>query len=1069
MKKFFSVVMILSMVLSLTVIPVHASGFSSANILGGGSQVRGEFKGSHGDSSDQYYTRSQSGTGANRVITETMKKQWQKQYALMESGIADPLSGSEHESVHFAHARIMIALKKVSNENVTLKLFPVQSDWTKEGDGKADKAIFSLVYSNAYSTYGWMATNNLDKNGNNNGFQYGVTEYDRCHIYTSTNENDLTTDSYEGRNFLRWGTTDTPDYQTFDFIFDCKKGYVYGYIDGRLIATKINATHFDNFYGYTICGSAKDNSFANGTKVWFKYDTERPGETIYVDTDDYTVRLEDVLVDAGLASNNGDPHQIMESDHVADYVFAGDTDYNYYDSYERRDSNGNPVSITAEKIKTSSGNVAQLYGGCYYKGYDWPGYAKGKGVIHVSFDQKINTKLNSGENVASSSYSCNVVSEGGKSYELFYLNPGAGNKMQITLEKQDGDDNPKFTLNKDFNDKIHYDIVLYGKHYTTAPATETAEAVGYYFAEGKYLGSYTINRGADKDTPGTDTWWTPTQLLLYSNNTANVTYSDYKIAVYDEYKNPLELVGEIDESQRGWANTRLTVGEGAYANSFTVSGTMMAGKDAVPEGSKVYIGVYDAENKLLDCDSIEYTVSEITSKRFPMTYNGTLPSYVKMFLWDDMDPAVTEAKIMLSVDPMTYFVKVSYDNGMSWNKTSYRADSSAAAEYSYPIENREILTGTVRTFDNIYIDTNGEYAGSLIKVEDSVFDTVTLTKGEDYMGYAFLAAKPDLYKNSSKMPNGHTPTYAAGYTRVTYTDDQEVTLTIPDNAKYLYLYNNGKDDSNVYEDCIPSAVTFSKSGGSNQKNGVRIQTWNIGHFSLGSLISSNIASLGFTAKEYRDYINAINADVVSLNEYSEMFTSTEAARTAIFSDYSFAFEGEQNSYTCNALFAKNNLLSNPQVHYFDCYEAAGIINDPYGDEPTNHYYITSDLNVNGQTVKLVNVHLHYSDNPQTLAIEAINELISIFRSYDKVIIMGDCNVTYDKFQIFQNAGYSLAQTDSLLATYAPCQGSKYNTDIAEGYGSYDNIIYKGVAVSNFGLGGTKLSDHYGLYCDVMVD
>ena len=1056
------------MALSLIVIPAHASGFSSANILDGGSQVRGEFKGSHGDSSDQFYSRTHSGSGASRVITETMKKAWKKQYALMESGIADPLSGTDYSSVHFAHARIQIALKKVNNEAVVLKLFPVQSDWVKEGDGNKAKAVFSLVYSNEYSTYGWMATNGKDSNG----LPYGVTEYDRCHIYTSTDPENLTTKSYEGRNFLKWGTNDTPVYQTFDFIFDCYKGYVYGYIDGRLIATKINATHFDNFYGYTICGSADDNSFANGTKLWFRYDTERPGETLYVDTDNYTVRLEDVLVDAGLASRNSDPCEIMESDHIADYVFAGDFDYNYFDTYERRDSNGNPVSITAEKIKTSSGNVAQLYGGCYFKGKDWPGYAKGKGVIYVGFDQKINTKLNDGTNVGSTGYSLKVLSESNKSYELFSMKPGTGNKMQITLEKQQGDDNPEFTLDKNFNDTIHYDVILYGKHYSTAPETETAQAMGYYFADGRYLGSYTINRGADKDTPGTDIWWTPTQLFTYSNNTANVTYSNYKIALYDENKNAEDLVAEIGGMGMRWTDTLLNVGEGQYEDTFTVSGRIITAGETVPAGSKAYIGVYDSQNRLVDSDSIAYTSGAITSKRFQTSYNGALPSYVKLFLWDGMKPVTSEAKkIMLDADPMTYFMKVSYDNGMSWNKLDYRVDNSGVTEYEYPLENREILTGTVRSNDNIYINTNGTYAGALIKVEDTVFDTVTLTKGDDYMGYAFLAAKPEIYTNSTKLPNGYTPTYAAGYTRVIYTDDQEVTLSVPDNAKYLYLYNNGKSSSNVYENCIPSAVTFSKSGSAHtpDPNTIRIATWNIGHFCLGSYTYSTIDTLGFTAKEYKDYINAMNPDIVSLNEYSAMFTSNVAARTAIFNDYPFAYEGVQNSYTCNAVFARNGLLSNPQLHYFDCYTAAGTVNDPYGDEPTDHYYITSDLDINGETVKFVTAHLYYQDNPQTLAIQAINELIDKFSGYDKVIILGDCNVTYDKFRIFVNAGYSLAQTDSLLATYGPCQGSKYNTDIAEGYGTYDNIIYKGVTVSNFALGGCKLSDHYGLYCDVTVD
>ena len=69
MKKLLAMVITISIILSFAVIPACASGFSGANILGGGSQVRGEFKGSHGDSNDEYYTRSQSGTGTNRIAT----------------------------------------------------------------------------------------------------------------------------------------------------------------------------------------------------------------------------------------------------------------------------------------------------------------------------------------------------------------------------------------------------------------------------------------------------------------------------------------------------------------------------------------------------------------------------------------------------------------------------------------------------------------------------------------------------------------------------------------------------------------------------------------------------------------------------------------------------------------------------------------------------------------------------------------------------------------------------------------------------------------------------------------
>lgn len=532
MKRFLSALLTAGMLVSLTVLPAHASGFSSANILDGGPQIREELKASYGNSAS-YYNRTNSGSGANRSVEITMNTAFKKQRALVETGIA----GNSGDEIHFAHARLMIAVKKVGSENVVLRLQPVDGSdsWIKDNTPK--NTVFNLVYSNEYSTYGWMSTYG--------GINKGITENDQCHIYTSTDPTDRTTDSYEGRNFLRFGTTDTPDYQTFDFIFDCYKGYVYGFIDGRLVATKIDAiTNYDDFRGYTITGSGDETCYANGTKVWFKYDSSRPGETLYVDTDDYTVRLEDVLVDAGLATTNGDLYNIMESDHIGDYIFSGTTSSGETNTYERRASNGTPVSVTAEKLVTSSGNVAQLYGGFYHKDHDYPGYAYGKGIVHVSFDQQINSTLNSGAAAASTDYSLRLRAQGGSSYILFNIQANSGN-AKIVLQKQKGNSDPSFTLDKGFNDKIHYDIILCGKHYSTSPATETVVADGYYFADGKYIGSYTLNRGSDASTPGTDEWWTPTQLYLYSNNTANVTYSNYKIAVYEADKSVASLLAEI--------------------------------------------------------------------------------------------------------------------------------------------------------------------------------------------------------------------------------------------------------------------------------------------------------------------------------------------------------------------------------------------------------------------------------------------------------------------------------------------------------------------------------------------
>ena len=134
--------------------------------------------------------------------------------------------------------------------------------------------------------------------------------------------------------------------------------------------------------------------------------------------------------------------------------------------------------------------------------------------------------------------------------------------------------------------------------------------------------------------------------------------------------------------------------------------------------------------------------------------------------------------------------------------------------------------------------------------------------------------------------------------------------------------------------------------------------------------------------------------------------------------------------------------------------------------------MTADLTVNGKVVKLVSVHLVYTDptTSSTMPQQQIDELINVMSGYDRVILMGDWNSAFTHFDRFVNAGYSLANDSYWLSTYGPCQGSRYYSSYMDyKEGSYDNIIYKGVTVSDFGLGGTKLSDHYGIYCTVTVD
>ena len=543
-------------------------------------------------------------------------------------------------------------------------------------------------------------------------------------------------------------------------------------------------------------------------------------------------------------------------------------------------------------------------------------------------------------------------------------------------------------------------------------------------------------------------------------------------------------------------------GGNGWSDSFKLRAVMGQGADEVPATAKAYVALYGDTGALLDMD-IKSFAGTLESKYFRNSYNGTEPKYSKLLIWngmvpmtkatvsrivlpiafdqhegangnwwvDDFDTGISaqNTSVLFKIDPVTYYLEMSSDNGSSWTRLSYRADHSGVTSSAYPLEEREVLQGTIRDYDNIYFSTGGKYSGALIPVEDSVFDTVTIEKGANEIGYAFLAAKPESYKNGTKFPKGYSPSYAAGYTRVLYSDAEEVTLSIPYNARYLYLYNNSEDVSYT-----PAAVTFTKSGNGNtvNNNSVRIATWNIGHYSLGEHSYSTIAASDFNAKsaEYEDYIdNVLGADVISLNEYSaEFIKGGQKAKNTIFSQYPISYEGEQRQYSCNALYAKEN-VTNITAHDFACNLAAGGSGVA---KPSNYYYLTSDLNINGTTVKLVSVHLVYTDptSTSTMADQQINELINVFQNEDRVIIMGDWNSSFDHFTAFTNAGYSLANTDYRLSTYSECQDARYYSSYIDYMeGAYDNIIYKGVNVSGFGLGGTKLSDHYGIYCTVTVD
>ncbi len=253
-------------------------------------------------------------------------------------------------------------------------------------------------------------------------------------------------------------------------------------------------------------------------------------------------------------------------------------------------------------------------------------------------------------------------------------------------------------------------------------------------------------------------------------------------------------------------------------------------------------------------------------------------------------------------------------------------------------------------------------------------------------------------------------------------------------------------------------------------NSFTIATWNIGHFSNGGSKNSSITN-GNAAKaqvKYKTYIDdVLGADIICLNEYSARYAPSYYAQNDLFDAYTeVAFEGEQRNYSCNALYSKLP-LADVTVHEFACNVGVDI---QYTDavEATDYYYVTGELEIGGETVTVVAVHLSFDDKLydvppyiDTVCQNQMRELIEVFASTERVLILGDWNAyDYSYFDLFADAGYSIANRNEIPT----CTGSATH-DLQW---PVDNMVAKGLTINDFRGEPTTLSDHVAVIATVTL-
>lgn len=236
---------------------------------------------------------------------------------------------------------------------------------------------------------------------------------------------------------------------------------------------------------------------------------------------------------------------------------------------------------------------------------------------------------------------------------------------------------------------------------------------------------------------------------------------------------------------------------------------------------------------------------------------------------------------------------------------------------------------------------------------------------------------------------------------------------------------------------------------------VRIAQWNIGHFDFGDTQNSRIGPINYSRElqKYKDVLDIINADVLAVCEYSELFGESETgkqySREVLFYSYPFKYEGHQNYYACNALFSRV-YLQNVQSNSFSSLK-------------TNYYYLSAEMPVGERIISIVSTHLAFNKSDDEYALVQIKELLSKYEDQEYVIMMGDWNLKdVDIFNLFIDAGYQLAN-HGVFGDFATVTDKKNARNRV-----LDNIMIKGMSITDVSVISKELSDHYPIIVTVQL-
>ena len=614
-KRLLSLTMAVMMVMALVVIPAQAATFSDANIVYtdvGGVQQKWDSNMNVVESTT-YSTNRYNYVHLKRKSSGGLSADKKLVRVNCDYG---PGAGDYDGTVNYAHSRFYVAINEGNSTKANLLVMLNYYDGSN--DGRVEK-IFTIE-SRVNSFYP--------------AFKDADTTFVR---YEPTGE---------GPFKVRHNTGDW-EYNQIDLIVDvdgAKSGMVYGFINGQLYGyTRVDASKLDYnsekiYHGYTVAARS-GNWTSTNDQFKFKLADDNVRSTIYANTSDYTVSIEDIMKHQGLNGSlpETDEKVVFATKDLETYM-PGNTSWAFTDTnfdcteaaYNSYGFNKNvsynedmTVATIAQNTSEKTEAASMLRGGYPLNSNVGIGYSNYKNVarfIRLSFDQQIE-KGTVEYGVANPNYT--------KGVSFFQSNDAT---LSVSVQGQSEFGYTNAVINDvAFNEKAHIDWVY-----------DTVEKVQYVFVNEKFISKGTIGKSRIGD------------IRIMTTGDTSVTIDNWSMTLYnndqtfDELR--FEITGDNGETTFGWMDDNCFIDYDAESGDFVVS----AGAEATNyDGSANFIvALYAEDGVLLDADiqnfaSGDVVGDEVEPKMFNVNDYEKDIATISVFLWelDGIKPLIVQKEL----------------------------------------------------------------------------------------------------------------------------------------------------------------------------------------------------------------------------------------------------------------------------------------------------------------------------------------------------------------------------------------------------------------------------------------